>query len=178
MEIVYLRALDSTDVERTHQWHNDPELYKTLIGSFHFVSMPTEENWMRGKQSFSNQEFNLAICLSENSLHVGNIYIRNIDYISRRGAFHILIGERDQRGKGLGQAATRLAIQYVFQDLGLNRLELGVLEENKAAIHVYEKCGFIHEGKLRQYVFKEGIFKDILMMGICANDPPLWKSSQ
>ena len=63
-----------------------------------------------------------------------------------------------------------MLINYAFQDLGLLRLYLFVLEDNTPAMRVYEKCGFIVEGKLRRHAFKEGKFKDVLVMGICASD--------
>jgi diamine N-acetyltransferase len=51
-------------------------------------------------------------------------------------------------------------------------LHLLVLEDNKPAIKVYEKCGFVVEGRLRRHVFKNGKFKDVLFMGLCAGDTP------
>jgi diamine N-acetyltransferase len=170
MELVYLRSLEFGDLERTYQWHNEPSLYQTLIGSFHYVSRFTEEEWLRKKQAYSTQEINLAICLTSNSQHIGNIYLRDIDWISRHGELGIFIGESEQRSKGLGQAAMHLLIQHAFRDLGLSRLYLTVLEENRPAIHVYEKCGFKIEGKLRKHVFKNGEFNDVIVMGLCVED--------
>jgi RimJ/RimL family protein N-acetyltransferase len=169
MEPVYLRALELDDLDRTYRWHNDPELYKA-IGVFHYVSRATDEEWLRKKLAFSNEEVNLAICLRDNSQHIGNIYIRNIDWIARHGELRIFIGEPDQRSKGYGQAAIRLAVKHVFEDLGLMRLYLSVLADNEVAIRAYERCGFVIEGKLRKHAYVAGEFKDLLVMGLCADD--------
>jgi UDP-4-amino-4,6-dideoxy-N-acetyl-beta-L-altrosamine N-acetyltransferase len=171
MESVYLRVLELGDLDRTYKWHNDPELYRTM-GVFHYVSRATDEEWLRKKQAFSTSEVNLAICLSSNSQHIGDIYLRNIDWIARHAELHVFIAEPDQRSKGYGQAAVRLLIKHAFQNLGLQRLHLLVLEDNKPAIKVYEKCGFVVEGRLRRHVFKNGKFKDVLFMGLCAGDTP------
>lgn len=170
METIYLRSLELDDLERTYKWHNNPSLYKTLCGSFRYVSRSSDEEWLRNKQSYSTQELNLAICLTSNSQHIGNIYLRQIDWVSRHGEVEIFIGEFDHRSKGFGQAALRLLIQHAFQDLGLFRLYLYVLEDNKPAIRVYEKCGFIVEGKFRKHFFKNGEFKNVFVMGLCADD--------
>ncbi len=170
MEPVYLRALELSDLERTYKWHNDPELYKSLVGPFHYVSQTTEEEWLRQKMAYSPREVNLAVCITSTKQHIGNFYIREIDWIARNAALHLLIGEPDQRGKGYGTAANRLVVKYAFQDLGLVRLWLPVLEENKPSLSHLEKCGFIVEGRLRQHAFKDGKFKDVLILGICAND--------
>jgi RimJ/RimL family protein N-acetyltransferase len=170
MEPVYLRYLELDDLDRTHKWHNDPELYALLTGPFNYVSKVLEEQWLRNKQASYSLEVNLAICLAGNSRHIGNISLRNIDWIARHAELHIFIGEPDQRLKGYGQAAVRLLIRHATQDMGLQRLHLLVLADNKPAITVYEKCGFVIEGKLRRHVFKGSKFRDTFFMGYCTPD--------
>ena len=170
MTSVYLRSLELSDLERTHRWHNDPEMYKTLIGTFHYVGRATEEDWLRKKQAFSSNEVNLAICLSAEDQHIGNIYLRNIDWVSRSAEMHIFIGEGEYRSRGYGQAAVHQLVEYAIKELGLNRLHLLVLADNEAAIRLYKKTGFIIEGRLRKHAFKGGEFKDVLFMGLCSDD--------
>jgi len=169
MALVYLRALEIEDLDRTFTWHNDRELYRK-IGPFRHVSRATDEEWLRKKQAWSNQELNLAICLTSNSQHIGNIYLRNIHWVDRHAELRIFIGDSDQRSKGYGQAAVRLLVEHAFQDLGLLRVYLFVLEDNRAAIRAYEKCGFVLEGSLRKHFFSGGEFKDCLMMGLLASE--------
>lgn len=169
---VYLRALEISDLDRTYKWHNDQKLYET-IGPFHYVSRATDEEWLRRVQSWNTAEVNLAICLIHNSEHIGNIYLKNIDWIARHGELRVFIGESDQRSKGYGQEAIRLLIKHAFRDLGLQRLYLFVLEDNQSAIRVYEKCGFVVEGKLRKHFFKDGQFRDFLFMGLLSSESDL-----
>ena len=170
-EPVFLRPLDVTDGERINKWHNDPALYDYLGGSFCFVSRPSTEEWLRNKQSALG-EVNLAICNSEDaSEHVGNIYLRNIDWVSRHGELHILIGNAAHRSKGFGQSAIRQLVRHAGHDLGLRRLYLFVNEDNNAAIRTYEKCGFTIEGTLHKHVFKRGHFINVHLMGLCFEEP-------
>jgi len=170
MEAIYLRSLELNDLERTYKWHNDPELYSTLGGPFSYVSHATEEEWLRKKQTFSPREVNLAICLTENSQHIGNIYLRNIDWIARHGEVHLFIGEVGDRSKGFGQTAVHLLTKHAFQDLGLLRLYAFILEDNKPSLRMFEKCGWMAEAQLRKHAFKDGKFKDVVVIGICAGD--------
>lgn len=169
-EGIYLRILEPSDLERVYQWHNDQALYRTLMGTHHFVSRGTVETWLHQKSTFSNSEVNLAICLKEKDTHIGNIYLRDIDWTSRHGLLHLFIGEPSQRGKGYGQQAVNLLLEYAFITMGLKRIYLYVFEENQAALAIYKKAGFKIEGTLRQHVFKEGRYADILIMGLCANE--------
>jgi len=163
---VFLRALEAEDVVRTHRWHNDPALYETLGGTFRHVSMAVEEEWLRKARLGSSGEVSLAICLREKGTHMGNVYLRDIDWVSRRAELHILIGEGTHRGRGFGEAAVRLLVRHAFRDLGLRRIYLFVLATNAPAIRVYEKCGFVVEGTLREHTLKGGAFRDVLLMGV------------
>ena len=167
---VFLRALQASDLERTLRWHNDPELYRQLVGPFRFVSPEAEQTWLAKKCAFSSDEVNLAICLEGTGEHIGNIYLRAIDWIARHGEVGIFIAEPARQSRGSGQAALGLLIRHAFGDLGLRRLYLWVLEDNARAIRAYEKCGFAVEGKLRRHVFKHGRLHNLLVMGLCAEE--------
>lgn len=167
-EPVYLRALEPEDIERTLQWHNDAALYEFLGGAFRFVSRAVEEEWLKRKCGSAGGEVNLAICVTKTGRHIGNIYLRNIDWIARHAEMQIFIGDVSQRRHGHGASALRQLTCHAFRTMGLQRMYLYVLADNAAAVQVYEKCGFVVEGRMRRHAFKAGQFKDVLVMGLCA----------
>lgn len=171
MGAVYLRALELDDAEQILKWHNDPELYRSLASPFRNVSRTTVEEWLRQKQGYLANEVNLAICRASDSVHIGNIYLRTIDWVARHAELHIFIGDPACQSKGHGREATRLLIDYAFRQLGLARVYLHVLADNARAIKMYQRCGLTIEGTLRRHAFKDGVFKDVVLMGICAGDP-------
>jgi len=176
-EPVYLRPLERDDAERIYGWHNDATLYESLIGPFRPVSSAVVRAWLERKQTFSLEEINWAICAKGSSEHVGNLYLRDIDLISRHAELSVFIGDRANRSRGYGSGAVRLALDYAFQDLGLARVYLFVLASNRRAAELYEKCGFVHEGTLRKHALKGGTLTDVYIMGICAGDPSLHRGS-
>lgn len=163
---VYLRALTTDDLERLLRWHNSFELYTTLGGHFRYVGREAEADWLRRRLE-ARDEVNLAVCLSEPPEHIGNIYLRNIDWVHRNAELHIFLAEEKHRGKGYGSAAIELLIKHAFEDLGLMRIYLHTLASNSAAIKSYERCGFSLEGRLKRHAFKKGTFEDMLVMGLC-----------
>jgi RimJ/RimL family protein N-acetyltransferase len=167
---VYLRALELADLNRIYQWHNDPELYATLTSPFHPVSLQTVEDWLKKKVQYSDKEINYAICLTDTSEHIGNIYLRDIDYINRNGFLGAFIGRPENRGKGYAGEALLLAVEYAMNALGMERLYMYVLADNLPARRHLERCGFQVEGTMRRHIFKNGVFKDVLVMGMCASD--------
>jgi diamine N-acetyltransferase len=171
MEDVYLRALELSDLDRTWKWHNDSRLYGMLVRPFRYVSHAAEEEWLRRKAAYAQTEIQLAICLREGDQHIGNALLTDIDWVARHAMVGIFIGAEEHWSKGYGQQALRLILRHAFHDLGLRRVHLIVLDDNDRAIRVYEKCGFVVEGRLRQHAYKQGKFRDLIFMGICVGDP-------
>lgn len=77
-------------------------------------------------------------------------------------------GNRDNQGKGIGSFAVKQMIKHAFNDMNLNRIELTVLDNNDRAKHLYEKSGFVYEG--RKAKFKGGKLVDMLMYVILRDD--------
>jgi len=169
--IVYLRAMELSDLERTYRWHTDPSLYESVCGAYRYVSKVSEEEWLKKRAEFSNNELTLAICLTETDEHIGNVFVRNIDWISRScNSGGAMVGKFDNRSKGYIQAALILFLRHVFKDLGLNRVECHVLVENIASQRAMEKINYKREATLRQAYFKNGVCKDAYVYAILAKD--------
>jgi RimJ/RimL family protein N-acetyltransferase len=167
MDDIYLRSLCREDLARIHSWHNDPELYETLVRGFRHVSRAAEEAWLEKQLAYSSEQVSLAICLRESDEHIGNIYLRNIDLISRNAEVGIFIGVPAARGKGRGAAAIRLLVDHAFRDLGLWRLYCFILCDNLPSAKAFRKCGFTVEGTMIRHAYKCGQFKDVTILGLC-----------
>ena len=55
----------------------------------------------------------------------------------------------DAPDAGLGRPFVRAVMDHVFTTTHAHRLELDTSAENPRARHVYEKLGFVHEGRVR-----------------------------
>lgn len=80
------------------------------------------------------------------------------------------LGEQDCWGKGYGTDAMRLILKYAFTELNLFRVSLNVFEYNPRAIRSYEKAGFKHEGRIREFLHKDGKYYDLIYMGILRSE--------
>lgn len=78
----------------------------------------------------------------------------------------IFLGGPEQRSKGYGSEALGLLVDYIFNEMNLNRVRLFVFEFNKRAVKSYEKCGFKVEGTLRQELYRKGKYNDVYQMAI------------
>ena len=72
------------------------------------------------------------------------------------------------RGQGLGRRLVRAALSHVFGK-SLQRVELEVFASNQIAVRLYEREGFVMEGRKRRARQLDGVEDDILIMG-CLRD--------
>jgi len=101
---------------------------------------------------------------------IGRSVLFNVNPVDRRAMFGILIGEKEFWGRGYGQEATRLTLDYAFNLLNLNSVALGVFAFNQRAIRAYRRVGFKEIGIQRQFRIIAGKKYDLLWMDILAEE--------
>jgi RimJ/RimL family protein N-acetyltransferase len=110
----------------------------------------------------------------------GYIQITNIHPIHRSAEIGIRIGSDEDRGRGIGKAALKLAVDYIWNHLNLNRIQLTVLATNLRAIRAYKAVGFEEEGLFRCAAFINGVWTDVLVMATLrppSNPSEQWASA-
>lgn len=81
-----------------------------------------------------------------------------------------MIGRKNLLGQGYGREALSLLQKFAFETLNLNRLELEVYDFNERGRRCYASCGFKEEGRLRQKMFKNGKYCDVIVMSVLAEE--------
>lgn len=71
----------------------------------------------------------------------------------------------DWQGKGVGTALMEACINLADNWLNLHRLGLEVYVDNEPAVHLYKKFGFVIEGRLVDFGFRDGEYVDAFVMG-------------
>ena len=82
--------------------------------------------------------------------------------------------DRDQEGKGIITIACRAMIDYAFDELDMNRVEIRCSVENARSAAVPKRLGFKLEATLRQAEMLNGRPHDFYIFGLLAEDPRLW----
>ncbi len=145
---------------------NDLELKEYISTIFPFNEI-LETDWIRSLSSKKNEvHFGIEV----DGTLVGTTGLRDIDFVSKRAEFGIMIFNKDYWNKGIGTDATKLILKYGFEILGLHRIMLKVFESNTRAFRVYEKCGFKIEGRERQAIQRKGKFEDFIVMSVLELD--------
>lgn len=88
---------------------------------------------------------------------IGRIYLSRIDtHDDSLDVTRIYIADPAKRGKGYGEEALRLILEYAFINLHMERVTIDHFEANKIAASLYEKVGFKNEGLMRNAGKKNG----------------------
>jgi RimJ/RimL family protein N-acetyltransferase len=82
---------------------------------------------------------------------VGHVELNAIERTHRTATLSRVLVRPGARGRGVGTAMVRAALAVAFGGLGLHRVDLFVFDTNKSAVACYERLGFRHEGRLRDY---------------------------
>lgn len=147
-EHVILGPFDQSHGERSRQWANDPELAR-LLGRARPVSDREHEQWLAALANRDDCVF-FAVSSRDSQQHIGNVWLWDIDLRHRKAELRIVIGERGHIGKGCGTEAIRLASEYGFTWLNLQKIYAYVLDLNPRAARSFEKANFEREGLLRK----------------------------
>lgn len=151
-------------------WRNRHELIDLLGAPFRYINPEVDIRWYETYMESRGNTIRCAIVKSEDDKILGLASLTDIDFVNRSAQFHLMIGLEENQNKGLGTFALKEMIQHAFYNMNLERVELTVLETNKRARHLYEKCGFVQEGSKRHSVYKNGRFADMAMYSILKDE--------
>jgi diamine N-acetyltransferase len=164
------RELERGDLAALNRWRNDPEVIRHLGANFHSISPEVDARWYDAYLAGRDRAIRLAIVDTMCDRVIGSVHLTDVHRVNRSAEFSIVIGEPDYWSKGYGTEAARVMLAHAFDDLNLHRVYLTVLAENTRAVRLYERVGFAHEGRLREAVFKNGRYRDVLTMAILEPD--------
>lgn len=162
---IVLRAIEMEDSQVLHKMINDPEMESMIIGWSFPVSTEMQNEWIRNLDNKDCVRY--AIDVGEGI--EGVAIISSIDYKNRVAHFGIKL-KRDARGKGIATRAVRLMAQYCFFELNLNCIEVNVLESNLASRSLWEKVGFKPEGILRERIYKNGKYRNVIIYSLLKDE--------
>lgn len=181
---MFIHKIDEDTALRLFNENDAEELYHLTISSKPYLKEWL--GWLDHIKSVENSYANIKSRLNEmvenggypKSFAImykgeiaGTIGFNNINKTSRIGVVGYWLGEQFQ-GKGIMSKAFETIIDYGFNELNLNRIEVNVAEGNEKSRALPERFGFINEGKKRQAEWLYDHFVDHIVYGLLADE---WK---
>ena len=167
-DTIYLSPRNSEDVEIFTKWLNDFQVTDGTGRSGLMVTLNGEKAYL--EKIHDNENYCFVIVTLENDEMIGTIGLEKMNYRNRSAELGIFIGDETYRGKGIGKEAIYLILDYGFNYLNLNSIQLSVLSFNERAITCYKKCGFKEAGRLREDYYLNGKYYDKILMDILRSE--------
>ena len=98
----------------------------------------------------------------------GLVSVNAIDRLHLKSDWAFYLDE-NVRG-GLGAALEFSLINFVFTELGLEKLNCEVIETNEAVVRMHKKFGFIEEGFRRENIIKNNARIGVFFLGLTKSD--------
>lgn len=166
---VRLEPLGSQHFEGLWPMVAEPE-GKRLTGSHREITEDVSRHWLATRQDHHDRA-DWAIMRRADDLVLGEVVLNELDEHNASVSFRISLVGPHVFGRGYGTEATRLVVDYAFDVVGLHRIQLEVYDFNPRAQRVYEKCGFVREGRFRDALYWDGTWQDAISMAILSTDP-------
>lgn len=157
-----IRKIELADLETRVAWMNNPQIYSTM----HFQIPVLIENTIKWYENNKTREDRFDATFLEEGKVVGFGGFTAIDTEKLMAELYIFVNPESHKS-GIGTRATQMLCQYGFEVLKLRKIYLYTNENNIPAIHVYEKCGFVLEGRHRkEAVNPQGGYYDRMYYGL------------
>jgi RimJ/RimL family protein N-acetyltransferase len=163
--LVRLRPVEESDLPRINELFWDPEVTEQLMVVWPEPVSGTR-GWWEGRRAEGEPHFVIETHPGE---LVGVCDLGRVEGRARTALLGIWIG-KSFWDKGFGTDAVRTLCRFAFNEMNLQRIELGVLEGNPRGKRAYEKVGFKEEGRLRRAKFVGGRHVDLIVMGLLAEE--------
>lgn len=173
---VRLRHTEKDDLYLFVEWLNDPEVRRGLM-LYLPLSIAEEQQWFENMLTSPQDERPLVIEVKTDDgwTMIGNSSFNNLDWRNRNAELGIFIGDKSFWDQGYGTEVMRLLLKHGFATLNLHLIYLRVYENNQRALRAYEKAGFVEEGRLRQRIFEDGQYLDVIFMSVLCTE---WQENE
>lgn len=169
-ERVTLRPMRRDDLPRLNAFNNDVEVEIAGGGD-----PPMPQSLARLEAEFdssvgSGGRDGAGFAIEADGLFIGQCALFQFDSVGGTCALGITIGDKAYWGRGYGREALRLLLDHAFRHRNMRRVHLTVNGTNERAIRCYRALGFVEEGRLRQHVWSDGQYIDLVQMGLLRDE--------
>jgi RimJ/RimL family protein N-acetyltransferase len=164
-----LQPLVNRDMKKINSWLENKDLIKFAFGVIADDKVLNRISSDYMHNFFSSSTEIIGIWVDQNTL-VGFInysVTRYRDFTARIG---ILLGEEDNRNKGIGTRALNIALLYLFDRRGLEKIELDTASFNTRAQKCFLKCGFKKVREVSELNFFSGQMVHKILMELYRED--------
>jgi RimJ/RimL family protein N-acetyltransferase len=127
--------------EQLAAWYNEAHNRAMMANTVAMSTADVHEHFAKVEQDGGR-----AFLLYLDGQLMGDADLRHLDPQARTGEFAILIGERQVQGRGLGTRFALILHALAFARLGLRRIYVSIIPQNRGSLRLFEKLGYEPDG--------------------------------
>lgn len=167
-EGIVLRALRESDLAGAwYGWFNDPDVTWFQNKGILPNTPEKQATYFRRLQAADSQ-VTLAIECADDGKHIGNVTLKDIDWIHRTAELGIVIGEKMYWGRGFGAQGWWLITRYGILSLNLNKIVARIVKGNDRSLKAALRSGYVVEGEQAEQVYRHGQYQAMTLVGVTA----------
>ena len=152
-ERLILREVKEIDTETLFNDMNNIKISSCLLEVPHPFKMSAAKTWVkhciRTSKKKLRTDYIFAITLKGEDNMIGEVILSETDFYQKKSELAFWLSESHWK-KGIITEAVKAVIDFAFNDLKINRIEISVFAKNEASNNLTKKLGFKYEGTKRQ----------------------------
>ncbi|WP_110655828.1 UDP-4-amino-4,6-dideoxy-N-acetyl-beta-L-altrosamine N-acetyltransferase [Salinicola halimionae] len=165
-----LRNIVISDLELMLEWRNHPHIRSKMFFQ-NIIQFEHHKEWFLKEAKKENSDWLLYSDTKGNKL--GVVYFTNIDRFSSHAFWGLYIDPEAPSGTGTKLALE--ALDYIFKEKELHKINAEVLENNQRSEHFHKKLGFTVEGQFREQYWDGASYQYVTRFGLFALE---WESAR
>lgn len=154
--LLRLRPYEKDDAASIVSWIKDETSFRKWCADRYDTYPIYPRDIQNHYAAMAGSDFFFPMTAYDESGIVGHLIIRFTDESKTEARFGFVIVDDAKRGRGYGKEMLRLSIEYTFRMPQVQRITLGVFENNSSAHYCYKAVGFTDVPK------KEEVYYPIL----------------
>jgi putative acetyltransferase len=156
---IIIRHSEKTDIAAIKNIYGQPDNYSGTLQ----LPYPSFDKWETKLKNIP-ENFHSLVAVVENKV-IGQLGMEVLTHPRRKHVANIGMAVNELfKGKGAGTKLLEMAIDMAQNWVAVKRIELEVYTDNKSAIGLYKKHGFVMEGTAKNYAFRNGTYVDVFLM--------------
>lgn len=166
MKDILLTPIKETDIELIRNWRNSPGVSSYMYTDSE-ISEEEQKTWYNKTLTDATSKYWI---IEYEGRKLGLAYLTDINTTFKSCFWAFYLGDISVRGAGIGAKVEFQVINYVFDELHLNKLRCEVFTFNDRVIKMHEKFGFRREAYFRQHCYKNGKFEDVVGLALLKSE--------
>lgn len=165
INLALLTSLDAESQMKVREIRNEENVRKWMYTD-HVIGADEHLGWINRLNHDDRQI--VFVVLDEQRSLLGVASVNAVDRLHKKTDWAYYLTE-SARG-GLGSALEYSFIDFIFDTLGMEKLNCEVIEGNDAVVKLHKKFLFQEEGFRRSNIIKNGVRMGVHLLGLTKND--------